>query len=68
MTRNHNFFATGTEIVVVGKADVNMYIQGLHVTQSVMIAKELQPRFVLGMDFLSANIAVVSFTRRPASA
>ena len=50
------FGATGTRIALVGETDIDMYIQGLRVTQRVKIARELQPRFLLGMDFLSDNV------------
>jgi len=60
-TKPQLFSATGTQIRIVGRADVDMYIQGLRVTQTAVVAEELQPRFLLVMDFLSANVAVVSF-------
>jgi len=55
------FEATGTKIVLIGEADLDMYIQGLRVTQRVKIAQKLQPRFLLGMAFLSANMWTVYF-------
>jgi len=56
--------ATGTKIVLLGETDLDMYIQGLRVTQCVKIAQELQPRFLLGTDFLTKNVGAVYFKSR----
>jgi len=53
--------ANGSEIKIVYQAEVEIYLKGLKIYQTVGIAKELNPHFLLGVDFLSANKATICY-------
>jgi len=44
--------ANGTEIKIISQAEVEIYLKGLKFYQHVAIAKELNPQFLLPVDFL----------------
>jgi len=53
--------ANGLDIKIIGETRVEMYLNGVKFCQNVAIAKELNPHFLLGPDFLSANKAVIDY-------
>jgi len=44
--------ANGSDIKIIAESRVEMYLKGVKFCQNVAIAKELNPHFLLGADFL----------------
>jgi len=61
------FSASGSRIPIEGTAKVTMYFQGLIVTHDVYISSVLDHAFLLRVDFLSQNSAVVDYKQRTLS-
>ena len=57
--------ATDSEIKLLGHAIVQLYFKGLKIEQRLGVVEELTPNFLLGVDFLTANVAAVDYTVRP---
>jgi len=53
--------ANGSDIKIIGETKVEMYLSGVKFDQNIAIAKELNPHFLLGAEFLSANKAVIDY-------
>ena len=53
--------ANGSEIPVIGTADVQLYFQGLVIPQVVQVSPLLDHSLVLGVDFLSQNQAILNY-------
>ena len=53
--------ANGSDIKIIGETKVEMYLNGVKFCQNIAIAKELNPHFLLGADFLIANKAVINY-------
>jgi len=63
---NHNLVsANGSRMEIVGSADLEMYIEGLIVKHTVVVARNLTPKLVLGMNFLSSFQANLNFSSNP---
>ena len=58
------FSASGSMIPIEGMTTVTMYFRGLTITHNVYISSVLDHAFLLGVDFLSQNSAVVDYKRR----
>jgi len=53
--------ANGSEIPVIGTADVQLYFQGLVIPQAVQFSPLMDHSLVLGVDFLSQNEAILNY-------
>ena len=53
--------ANGSDIKIIGETRVDMYLNGVKFCPNVAIARELNPYFLLGADFLSANEALIDY-------
>jgi len=53
--------ANGTDIKIISQVEVQIYLKGLKFYQHVGTAKELNPQFLLRVDFLSANEARICY-------
>jgi len=53
--------ANGTRIQTVGIVKMELYLQGAKMDHEVLIAEDLSPNFVLGMNFLLDNHAKLNF-------
>ena len=53
--------ANRTEIKIIGQAEVEIHLKGLKFYQHVVVAKEINPQFLFGVDFLSANEARICY-------
>ena len=53
--------ASGSDIKIIGETKVEMCLNGVKFCQNIAIAKELNPHFLLGADFLIANKAVINY-------
>ena len=63
---NHNLVsANGSRMEIIGSADLEMYIEGLIVEHTVVVARNLTPKLVLGMNFLSSFQANLNFAGNP---
>ena len=57
--------ATDSEIKLLGHAIVQLYFKGLKIKQRLGVVEELTPNFLLGVDFLTTNVAAVDYTVSP---
>jgi len=57
--------ANGTRIQTVGIVKMELYLQGAKMDHEVLIAEDLSPNFVLGMNFLLDNHAKLNFATKP---
>jgi len=65
-TSHHSLItADGTEIRVIGKTTTELYFKGLKVPFTIQVARHLEPNFLLGVDFMSMNSAVVDYPSKP---
>jgi len=55
------FSDNGSLIPIIGTAEVEMYLKGLIITQTVKISPTLEHSFLLGVDFLSQNSAILDY-------
>ena len=53
--------ANGSDIKILGETKVEMYLNGVKFCQNIAVAKECNPHFLLGADFLMANKAVINY-------
>jgi len=61
-TEKHDLVsANNSGIKIIGETKVEMYLNGVKFCQNIVIAKELNPHFLLGADFLIANKAVINY-------
>jgi len=58
--------ANGTRIQTVGTVKMELYLQGgAKIDHEVVVAEDLSPNFVLGMNFLLDNQANLNFASKP---
>jgi len=57
--------ANGSELEMLGYATSEFYFKGLKIEHIIGVVKELSPRFLLGVDFLSANGACIDYSIKP---
>jgi len=55
------FSASGSKIVITGTAQIRIYLSGLVIFQTVKVSPNIQHPLLLGVDFLSANSAVINY-------
>jgi len=53
--------ANGTQISVVGTADVRLYFNGLIIPQTVQVSPNSQHSILLGLNFLQSNSVVLNY-------
>ena len=55
------FAANGSKLRIIGTAVLRMFLKGAIVYQTVHVSSHLEPQFLLGVDFLSANTAIINY-------
>ena len=57
--------ANGTRIHTLGTVKMELYLHGLKIDHEVWVAEELNPDFILGMNFLLDNQVKLNFATKP---
>ena len=53
--------ANGTQISVIGMADIRLYFNGLIISQQVRVSPNIQHSILLGLDFLQSNSVILNY-------
>jgi len=53
--------ANGTQISVIGTADIRLYFNGLIISQTVQVSPNIQHSILLGLDFLQSNSVILNY-------
>jgi len=53
--------ANGTQISVVGTADIRLYFNGLIIPQTVQVSPNIQHSILLGFDFLQSHSVILNY-------
>jgi len=62
----HNLVsANGSRMEIAGSAEMELYIDGAIVEHTVVVARNLTPKLVLGMNFLRSFQANLNFASNP---
>jgi len=57
--------ATGTSLELIGYTTAELYFKCLQLEHRIGVVKQLTPAFLLGTDFLVANVANLDYTVKP---